>query len=166
SRPSPTHGDDVLDGPVLTERGPKCVAMPRLEAFRDALGERRVPCCTHYDSCVHEVSTRSSRLMNAFRRLRPEEGLLVIAFVASAVLTIYANVDLHQQQISSRRIRGGLLRLAVVVGLAAILPWLERTLRRRQGSRRWLATAEFLRTILPFVMCIAVYTNLHDTVRY
>ena len=28
------------------------------------------------------------------------------------------------------------------------------------------ATAEFLRTFLPFIMCIAVYTNLHDTVRY
>ena len=105
-------------------------------------------------------------LPRIFRRLRPEEGLLVIAFVASAALTIYANVDLYQQQSSSRRIRGGLLRLVVVAGMAALLPWLERTLRRRQGSRRWLATAEFLRTLLPFVMCIAVYTNLHDTVRY
>ena len=122
--------------------------------------------CPNYDSLVHEVSTRSSRLITVFRRLRPEEGLLAIAFVASAVLTIYANVDLYQQQINSRRIQGGLLRLAVVVGLAASLPWLERTLRRRQGSRRWLATAEFVRTFLPFVMCIAVYTNLHDTVRY
>ena len=125
-----------------------------------------MPCRTHYDSLVHEVSTRSSQLITVFRRLRPEEGLLAIAFVASAVLTIYANVDLYQQQINSRRIQGGLLRLALVVGLAAILPWLERTLRRRQGSRRWLATAEFVRTFLPFVMCIAVYTNLHDTVRY
>ena len=105
-------------------------------------------------------------LPRIFRRLRPEEGLLVIAFVASAALTIYANVDLYQQQSSSRRIRGGLLRLVVVAGMAALLPWLERTLRRRQGSPRWLATAEFLRTLLPFVMCIAVYTNLHDTVRY
>jgi membrane-associated phospholipid phosphatase len=126
----------------------------------------RVPCCANYDSLVHEVSTRSSRLITVFRRLRPEEGLLAIAFVASAVLTIYANLDLYQQRINSRRIQGGLLRLAVVVGLAASLPWLERTLRRRQGSRWWLATAEFVRTFLPFVMCIAVYTNLHDTVRY
>lgn len=105
-------------------------------------------------------------LARIFRRLRPEEGLLVIAFVASATLTIYANVDLYQQQVNSRRIRGGLLRLLVVAGLAAVLPWLGRTLGRRDGSRWWLATAEFLRTFLPFVMCIAVYTNLHDTVRY
>ncbi|MBK5295950.1 MAG: hypothetical protein JJE40_02260 [Vicinamibacteria bacterium] len=85
-----------------------------------------------------------------FRRLRPEEGLLVFAFVASAVLTVYANVDLYQRHANSRRIRGGLLRLVVVAGMAAGLPWLERTLR----------------TFLPFVMCIAVYPNLHDTVRY
>jgi membrane-associated phospholipid phosphatase len=115
---------------------------------------------------VHEVSNRNSRLITTFRRLRPEEGLLAIAFVASAILTIYANVDLYQQHINSRRIQGGLLRLAVVVGLAASLPWLERTLRHRQGSRWRLATAEFVRAFLPFVMCIAVYTNLHDTVRY
>lgn len=105
-------------------------------------------------------------LARAFKRLRPEEGLLLVAFVASAALTIYANVDLYQQQASSRRLRGGLLRLAVVAALAAALPWLERALRRRAGPRWWLATAEFLRTLLPFVMCIAVYTNLHDTVRY
>jgi membrane-associated phospholipid phosphatase len=102
----------------------------------------------------------------AARRLRPEEGLLVIGFIASACLTIYANVDLYQQGIRSRAIRGGLLRLAVVIGLAAVLPVLERALRRRQDRPRLVEAAVFLRTILPFIMCIAVYTNLHDTVRY
>jgi membrane-associated phospholipid phosphatase len=102
----------------------------------------------------------------AVRRLRPEEGLLVIGFIASACLTIYANVDLYQQGIRSRAIRGGLLRLAVVIGLAAVLPVLERALRRRQDRPRLVEAAVFLRTILPFIMCIAVYTNLHDTVRY
>ncbi len=104
--------------------------------------------------------------MGWLRRLRPEEGLLVIGFVASAVVTIYANVDLAQKGIDSRKIQGGLLRLAVVVALAAVLPALERYLRRPQPSRRGLAVAEFFRTMLPFLMCIAVYTNLHDTVRY
>lgn len=105
----------------------------------------------------------------ARRRLRPEEGLLLIGFIASAAVTIYANVDLAQQGINSRRIQGGLLRLAIVLVLAAVLPLLERYLRRRQRLRplpRALAAAEFFRTMLPFLMCIAVYTNLHDTVRY
>jgi membrane-associated phospholipid phosphatase len=100
------------------------------------------------------------------RRLRPEEGLFVVAFLASAVLTLYANVDLYHRDIDSRRIQGGLLRLGLVVLMAAALPVLERALRRHRESSRWLAAAEFLRTVLPFVMCIAVYTNLHDTVRY
>ncbi len=101
-----------------------------------------------------------------FRRLRPEEGLLVIGFVASAAVTIYANVDLVRHGINSRKIQGGLLRLLVVVALAAVLPWLERVLRRGAARPRLLATAEFFRTMLPFLMCIAVYTNLHDTVRF
>jgi len=104
--------------------------------------------------------------MGLLRRLRPEEGLLLVGFLASAIVTIYANVDLASQQINSRKIEGGLLRLVAVLVLAAALPFIERYLRRRAGSPGALATAQFFRTILPFVMCIAVYTNLHDTVRY
>lgn len=105
--------------------------------------------------------------MRWLRRLRPEEGLLVLGFVASAVVTIYANVDLAARGVSSRRIEGGLARLAAVLLLAAVVVAIERYLRRPSTrSPRWLGTAEFLRTILPFAMCIAVYTNLHDTVRF
>lgn len=95
-------------------------------------------------------------------------------------MTVYANLDLAAHGIDSRRIEGGLLRLGVVLVLAALLPLLERTLRRARaesgrstpgGTRlqpdsRRLRAVEFLRTMLPFVMCIAVYTNLHDTVRF
>jgi membrane-associated phospholipid phosphatase len=105
-------------------------------------------------------------LRRVLGRLRPEEGLLVVAFLASAAVTIYANLDLQRRAIDSRRIEGGLLRLAIVLALAAVLPFLERTLRRRSASPRVLDIAAFFRTMLPFVMCIAVYTNLHDTVRY
>lgn len=110
--------------------------------------------------------TRSRSWRDLIRRLRPEEGLLVIGFVASAAVTVYANVDLATRGIDSRKIEGGLLRLAIVVVLAAVLPWLERVLRRSAGRPRLTATAAFSRTMLPFLMCIAVYTNLHDTVRY
>jgi membrane-associated phospholipid phosphatase len=105
-------------------------------------------------------------LRRALERLRPEEGLLVIGFIASAAVTIYANVDVARQGIDSRKIQGGLLRLAIVILLATLLPFLERYLRRRAGTPRALGAAEFFRTMLPFLMCIAVYTNLHDTVRY
>jgi membrane-associated phospholipid phosphatase len=105
--------------------------------------------------------------MRWLRRLRPEEGLLVLGFVASAAVTIYANVDLAARGVSSRRIEGGLARLAAVLLLAAVVVAIERYLRRPSTrSPRWLGAAEFFRTILPFAMCIAVYTNLHDTVRF
>lgn len=105
-------------------------------------------------------------LRRLFARLRPEEGLVVIAFIASAVLTIYANVDLHSQHISSRRMRGGLVRLAAVPLIAAALPLLQRALQRPATSPLLRETAEFLRMMLPFLLCIALYANLHDTVRY
>jgi len=112
------------------------------------------------------TDTRSRTWWAKFRGLRPEEGLLVVGFVASAIVTVYANVDLASRGVDSRKIEGGLLRLAVVVVLAAALPWLERALRRGAARPRLLAAAGFFRTMLPFLMCIAVYTNLHDTVRY
>ena len=105
-------------------------------------------------------------LRRALQRLRPEEGLLVIGFVASAAVTIYANVDLVRQGVDSRKIQGGLLRLVIVMLLATLLPLLERYLRRNAGAPWLLEGAQFFRTTLPFLMCIAVYTNLHDTVRY
>ena len=105
-------------------------------------------------------------LRRLFARLRPEEGLLVIAFILSAILTIYANVDLYNHQISSRRVRGGLVRLAAVPLIAAALPLLQRAVQRENGSRLLHETAEFLRVMLPFLLCIALYANLHDTVRY
>ena len=104
--------------------------------------------------------------MRWLRRLRPEEGLLVLGFVASAIVTIYANVDLAARGVSSRRIEGGLLRLAAVLVLAGIVVAIERYLRRSSAGSRGHGAAEFFRAILPFAMCIAVYTNLHDTVRF
>ena len=101
-----------------------------------------------------------------FRRLRPEEGLLVFAFIASAILTVYAErrfvPSRHQFTADPRGPAPARARL----GLAGAVPLMERLRRWRNGSPALHATAEFLRTFLPFIMCIAVYTNLHDTVRY
>ena len=108
----------------------------------------------------------AGRLRRAAAQLRPEELLFVLAFPPSAVVTIWANVVLWQQGESSRRLEGGLLRLAIVVLLAPVIPVLERRLARLGGRPRLRSTLEFLRTMLPFLLCIAVYTNLHDTVRY
>jgi len=86
---------------------------------------------------------RPQRPPGRVRPLRPEEGLLVIGFVASALVTIYANLDLARRGIDSRKIEGGLLRLAVVVALAALLPWLSRALQRPRSHGRSGVSAPF-----------------------
>ena len=50
--------------------------------------------------------------------------------------------------------------------LAVVVGWIHRYLHRTPSGSRARGVAEFFRMALPFVMCIAVYTNLHDTVRF
>jgi membrane-associated phospholipid phosphatase len=105
-------------------------------------------------------------LWRAFRRLRPEEALFVVGFVPSSIVTLYANWQLAAEGISSRRIEGGAIRLVVAALLAATIPWLHALRHHLRGRPRLAAAAEFYRTVMPFLLCIAVYTNLHDTVRF
>ena len=102
---------------------------------------------------------------NALRRLRLEEFLFLLLFVPSIIVTIWANLDLYEAGIRSRRIRGGLLRLAIVVVVATLVPILD-SWRHRLSYGLGRSTVEFLRTFFPFVVCTAVYTNLHDTIRW
>ncbi len=105
-------------------------------------------------------------ILGRIRRLRLEEALFVLLFVPSTIVTIAANVSLSQAGISSRKVEGGIIRLAVVVlvGLSLILLEKARRSPRTPGPLR--GAADFFRTMLPFALCSAVYTNLHDTVRF
>ncbi len=53
-----------------------------------------------------------------------------------------------------------------MVVLAAVVVWVHRYLHRAPSASRARHVAEFFRMALPFIMCIAVYTHLHDTVRF
>ena len=59
-------------------------------------------------------------------RLRTEEFLFLLLFIPSSIVTVWANYDLYAGGVDSRRIQGGLLRLAIVVLLAMIVPTLDR----------------------------------------
>ncbi|MBL8141678.1 MAG: phosphatase PAP2 family protein [Acidobacteria bacterium] len=107
-----------------------------------------------------------SRAWRAFRRLRPEEALFVIGFVPSTLVTLYAYASRLGTGLSMSRIEGGLARLLLATVLAATIPLIDRqraALARRPRLASWV---DAYRTLLPFVLCIAVYTNLHDFVRY
>jgi len=107
-----------------------------------------------------------ARAYAAFRRLRPEEALFVLGFIPSSVVTLMANLHVTRTGIDAPLFESALIRLAAATLLAATIPLIDRRqrwLRERPG----LASAvELYRTLLPFVLCIAVYTNLHDTVRF
>ena len=91
--------------------------------------------------------------------------MFLFLFIPSMVVTIWANVDLYTEGVRSRRIRGGILRLAIVAAIAVMLPVLDRW-RHRLSYGVGRSTVEFFRTFFPFALCSAVYTNLHDTVRW
>ena len=101
----------------------------------------------------------------AFRRLRPEEALFVVGFVPSTAVTLYAYACGAE--------RGMGLGPTDRRGPGCGWRWprrsrsrsLGRAARGRDGRPR-AGVADFYRTMLPFVLCIAVYTNLHDTVRF
>ena len=70
-----------------------------------------------------------------------------------------ANVYARREGVLGDRHPGGLARLAIVVGLLALMALLW---------RRWprSAAVQTLREVLPFVACILIYTNLHDTIGF
>ena len=110
-------------------------------------------------------SSDASWRSDVLRRLRLEEFLFLVMFIPSMIVTIWANFDLCAEGIRSRRIRGGILRLVIVAALGAVLRLLDRW-RRHLSPSVGRSTIEFFRTFLPFALCSAVYTNLHDTVRW
>jgi membrane-associated phospholipid phosphatase len=104
------------------------------------------------------------RVRRGIRRLRPEEALFVAGFVPSTIVTLYAYWHQAGRDLPTARVEGGLLRLAVATLLALTIPLIDRARPRWTGW--WAGAADFYRTVLPFLLCIAVYTNLHDTVRF
>lgn len=85
---------------------------------------------------------------------------MALAFLLPTTwLTIAANVYAREAGILGARHPGGLLRLAVAIVLGAGLALSLRLWRDAPFTRG-------LRDVLPFLLCILVYTNLHDTIGF
>jgi len=88
-----------------------------------------------------------------------EEAIALAFLLPTTYLTVVANVYARRAGVLGARYPGGLVRLAVAV---AFLVFLALALRLRPGSD-W---AKGLREVLPFFVCVLIYTNLHDTIGF
>jgi membrane-associated phospholipid phosphatase len=92
-------------------------------------------------------------------RLRVEEAIALLFLLPTTYLTLVANAYAREAGVLTARHPGGLVRLAVAV---AFLLALALALWLRPRSPLVLG----LREVLPFLTCILIYTNLHDTIGF
>jgi membrane-associated phospholipid phosphatase len=110
------------------------------------------------DLATHPAGERF-RLSDAVFRLRVEEALALVFLVPTTYLTVVANLYAWHRRIAGDRHPGGIVRLAVACVLLGALAL---------AVRRWPAAAwvKGLREALPFLICVLIYTNLHDTIGF
>lgn len=96
-------------------------------------------------------------MIRALFRLRPEEAIALAFIVPTAWLTIAANRYATQYGFLGARYPGGLVRIGVAAAFLALLGLALRLWPRSPAVRG-------LREVLPFLTCILIYTNLHDTI--
>jgi len=92
-------------------------------------------------------------------RLRVEEVIALVFLLPTTYLTAVANVYAQRVGALGQRHPGGVVRLGVAVGVLLLL-WVA---HRRWPGARWVLGA---REVLPFLTCILIYTNLHDTIGF
>jgi membrane-associated phospholipid phosphatase len=100
-----------------------------------------------------------SRPLRALLSLRVEEVLALLFLLPSSYLTIVAHRFALDHGFLTPRYSGGLVRLSIAIGALAALAVTLHLWPRSSASRA-------LRQVLPFVACLLIYTNLHDTIGF
>ncbi len=100
--------------------------------------------------------TRIKEIIFSFRL---EEFIALVAFFPMTYLTFKAYFFFKSQGHVPNVFRGDVQRWAVVV-VIIIISYI--VARYRSKSKIW----SFWRDVLPFAYCLAIYTNLHDTVHF
>jgi membrane-associated phospholipid phosphatase len=92
-------------------------------------------------------------------RLRVEEVIALAFLLPTTYLTLAADYYARQAGMLGARHPGGVWRLVVAAGMLLILAaahwWLPRS-----------PVVRGLREVVPFLACILIYTNLHDTIGF
>ena len=97
--------------------------------------------------------------MTRIFRLRVEEVIALVFLLPTTYLTVVANVYSRKVGDLGDRHPGGIVRIAVAIVFLAALAGA----RRRWPESSWV---QALREVVPFLTCILIYTNLHDTIGF
>ena len=92
--------------------------------------------------------------------MRPEEAISVLFLLPTTWLTGVAHYFAPASGAIGPRFAGGVLRIGVAIFCAVVL---FVAVRRRPSPGSGLF---MLREMLPFLLCILIYTNLHDTIGF
>lgn len=92
--------------------------------------------------------------------MRPEEAIAALFLLPTTWLTGVAHYFAPASGAIGPRFAGGVLRIGVALLCAAIL-YLSARRRPDPGSIVFI-----LRQTLPFLLCVLIYTNLHDTIGF
>lgn len=101
-----------------------------------------------------------SALKRVFFNMRPEEGIAALFLIPTTWLTVVAHYFAPEAGAIGPRFAGGVLRIAVAF-VCAIILYIAAKRRPEAGSPLF-----FLREMLPFLLCLLIYTNLHDTIGF
>ena len=92
--------------------------------------------------------------------MRPEEGIAVLFLLPTTWLTVVAHYFAPASGAIGPRFAGGILRIGVAL-LCGVVLYLVSRRQPSEGSPLHMA-----REMLPFLLCILIYTNLHDTIGF
>lgn len=103
---------------------------------------------------------KTSHFIKNIYRLRLEELIALVFLIPSLIITLRANwffIELGKN--IPRKFYGGIIRLVVTALLmTAFLYFLKK--------KPFWKQLHWLRDIMPFLFCLAIYTNLHDTIHF
>ncbi len=100
------------------------------------------------------------RILRFIGKLRFEEFLAILFLLPSFLITLKAN--LYYIEIGEkipRKFYGGIWRIVITVAVMLIFYYLVKK-KILWDKLFWL------RDVMPFIFCIAIYTNLHDTIHF
>ncbi len=106
------------------------------------------------------MSRLKTKFVNWISGLHIEEVIALVFFIPSFIITVRANLYFSGAGIViPRRFYGGFTRLAVTLLMMALYFYLLEKYSQRPFFR-------WIRNTMPFLFCIAIYTNLHDTIGF